>query len=330
MRNAAPTVRPIFLFSLPRAGSTLAQRVLASHEDVVTGPEPWLLLPYLYATRDEGVYAEYTHRGAALAIRDFSRGLPGGTEDYLTELRDFALRLYGKAAGDGARYFLDKTPRYHLIADEIIRLFPDAKFIFLWRNPLSVVASNVETWAGGKWRLYGQKVDFFEGLARLVAAHEAHEGSVCALRYEDLVLNPEEEWRRVFEYLELRFEPGLLTRFPEVTIEGRMSGDPIGKERYRTIDAEPLQKWKKTVANPLRKAWCRRYLRWIGRGRLARMGYDLENLLKDLDAVPDTPNMLLSDAGRIAYGAVYPWLEPGLLKDKLELLPYFSRVHPHR
>lgn len=322
-------VRPIFLFSLPRAGSTLAQRVLASHEDVATAPEPWLLLPHLYATRESGVYAEYAHTGSSVAIQDFSRGLPGGTDSYLAELRRFALRLYGRAAGE-ARYFLDKTPRYHLISDEIIRLFPDGKFIFLWRNPLAVVASNVETWAGGKWRLYGQKIDFFEGLTRLVAAYEAHEENVCALRYEDLVLNPEREWRRVFDYLELRFDPDLLTQFTGVSLEGRMGGDPTGKERYRSIDAEPLEKWKKTLSNPLRKAWCRRYLGWIGRDRLATMGYELDVLLDELAAVPDTPEMLLSDAVRLAYGAAYPWLEPGLLKDKLRLLPHLSRVYPHR
>ena len=32
-------------------------------------------------------------------------------------------------------------------------MFPDAKVIFLWRNPLAVVASIVETWTKGKWNV---------------------------------------------------------------------------------------------------------------------------------------------------------------------------------
>jgi hypothetical protein len=28
------------------------------------------------------------------------------------------------------------------------------------------------------------------------------------------------------------------------------------------------------MAGPLRQAWCRRYLRWLGAERLALMGYD--------------------------------------------------------
>jgi hypothetical protein len=45
--SARPT--PLFLLSLPRSGSTLAQRILAAHAGIATTSEPWILLPYLYA-----------------------------------------------------------------------------------------------------------------------------------------------------------------------------------------------------------------------------------------------------------------------------------------
>src|SRR5919107_2181016 len=45
--SARPT--PLFLLSLPRSGSTLAQRILAAHGGIATTSEPWILLPYLYA-----------------------------------------------------------------------------------------------------------------------------------------------------------------------------------------------------------------------------------------------------------------------------------------
>ncbi|MFV1990599.1 MAG: sulfotransferase, partial [Acidimicrobiales bacterium] len=66
MSNAVPEVsigaqnvseiRPAFLLSLPRSGSTLLQRLLGAHSMVATVAEPWLLIPPLYALRDEGVY----------------------------------------------------------------------------------------------------------------------------------------------------------------------------------------------------------------------------------------------------------------------------------
>jgi hypothetical protein len=80
-------VTPVFLLSLPRSGSTLAQRILASHTEVATTSEPWLLLPYLYTLRDHGVYAEYSHSTMVTAIRELCSSFPSGEKDYLDEVR---------------------------------------------------------------------------------------------------------------------------------------------------------------------------------------------------------------------------------------------------
>ena len=69
--------RPLFLLCLPRSGSTLVQRVLASHAEIATVSEPWLLLPLLYSIREHGIRAEYWHQTAAQAIADFIEELPG-------------------------------------------------------------------------------------------------------------------------------------------------------------------------------------------------------------------------------------------------------------
>lgn len=301
-------IQPLFLFSLPRSGSTLAQRILASHEELSTTPEPWILLPYLYTLRSGGISAKYQHKSMAAGIQNFCRQLPNGTDDYLAELREFVLRLYGRATSNGARYFLDKTPRYHLVVDEVIHLFPKGKFIFLWRNPLAVVASIMETWGNGRWNLHLYQVDLFEGLANLIAACETHRNRAYAVRYEDLLSNSEDEWRRIFTYLDLTFDVGVLSRFTEVQLT-----DP---SPYPVVSSEPLDKWKRTLASPVRKSWCRRYLRWIGSERLAVMGYDSEELLRELDAIPSHPRFVASDLFRQAYGVAYCALQSRVLDGK--------------
>ena len=119
------TVAPIFIFSLPRSGSTLLQSLVASHPDVGTASEPWLLLPLVYGRRVRGVHAEYRHRLAAAAVDEFIRQLPRGRSSYNEAVRDVVLRLYTEASGENRRYFLDKTPRYHLIVNEIADLVPE-------------------------------------------------------------------------------------------------------------------------------------------------------------------------------------------------------------
>jgi sulfotransferase family protein len=293
----ASDLTPIFLLSLPRSGSTLLQRLIAAHEEVATTSEPWFLLPLFYASRDSGVYAEYDHFVLAQALQDFLRELPGGLADYRTEVRRFTLSVYRKAAGERPRYFLDKTPRYHLVVEDLFSTFPDAKFVFLWRNPLAVVASSVESWAGGRWSLHRWRIDLFEGVENLVGAAERHSDSAFAIRYEDLVANPESELTRVYRYLDLDSSDRRPIGYAE--LKGRL-GDQRGTLEYREVTAEPLDKWKRTLANPIRKDWCRRYLRWIGEQRLSVMGYALDALLQDLDSVPPRARMIPSDLLRMA------------------------------
>ncbi len=295
-------IQPIFLFSVSRSGSTLTQRVIAAHDGVATVSEPWLLLPYAYALRSEGINAEYFHPLMVSAIGDFCRQLPDGVEDYRHEIRELALRLYEKAAdgssGHGeARYFLDKSPSYYLVAEEIMRLFPEGKFVFLWRNPLSIMASIIETFNDSRWYPSMFRGDLFIGLPRLLAAYDP--ARAHSVRFEDLVEGEESPWRGLMNYLGIPFEADSLQRFSEVSLEGRM-GDPTGTRRYSTLSAEPALKWKSRLGNPMRKAWCRKYLSFLGEDRLAVMGYDLAQILAELDAQPTTLKSLAPDIGRLA------------------------------
>ena len=62
---------PIFIFSLPRAGSTLIQRVLMSNKDICSVAEPWILLPQIYALKGEGSLSEYSSLTSFIAMSDF-------------------------------------------------------------------------------------------------------------------------------------------------------------------------------------------------------------------------------------------------------------------
>jgi Sulfotransferase family len=296
-------VQPLFVFSITRSGSTLLQRVLGSYEEIATVSEPWVVFPHVYAQRKQGIWAEYTHYLMVDAIEDFTHQLPGGRAEYRDEVRRHILRLYDRAARkQGVRYFLDKTPPYFLIVEEVMDLFPEGRFIFLWRNPLSVAASLIE-WDGGRWdpARYGENL--FLGPARLVAAYSRNRESVCAVRYEDLLTGGEAHWRRIADYLGVAFQPESLSRFSSVALTGRM-GDPTGVKRYDALSTEPLTKWRQRLNTPVRKAWFTRLLRWIGPERLATMGYELDELLAELRAVPTDWRAAPTDAATLVRSLV--------------------------
>lgn len=304
--------RPIFIFSVPRSGSTLTQRLLGAHPDISTTGEPWILLPQLQALRPYGAYTQYGHAGAIRGIKAFCQRLPEGEADYLNGLRSFITNLYAKAA-HGATYFVDKSPRYSLFVDDLLRIFPDCKAIFLWRSPLAVLASMLTTWGDtAKWNLYAMDPDLFRGLPNLVETYQRNGDRAYSLRYEDLIADPRTELGRIFDYLELPFEAEVIERFSSVELPGYR--DPTGTDRYQSISAEPLAKWHGVLRNPLRKRWCRRYLQWFGEGRLEIMGYNQKQLLADLDHVPASFEYLLSDVVRMSYGYLWTSLERNVLR----------------
>lgn len=290
--------RPLFLFCITRSGSTLVQRVLASHDEISTRSEPWLLLPHIYALRELGASADYTHPLLVRALNEFASQLPGGLDDYLDEVRSFAQNLYAKASDSESAYFLDKSPPYALVVEDIIRLFPEGKFIFLWRSPLSVVASIIETWRNGRWEPAMFREDLFIGIQNLTEAYEKYARDAVSVRYEDLIAG-EDAWRRVTDYLEIPFDPSSLRRFADVKLQGSM-GDQVGTRTFSEIDGTASTKWRHAICNPLRKTWCRRYIHWIGARRLGIMGYDMDTLLAELDAAPSGRRHLAGDSLRLA------------------------------
>ncbi len=322
------SIKPVFIFSLPRSGSTLLQRVLATYDEVSTTAEPWVLLPVLYALKKEGVYSEYSHCSAYIGLQDFCEELPNGDQDYLSAIGVAMLELYSKAASPEAMYFLDKTPRYALISDEILRMFPDGKAVFLWRNPLAVIASMIDSFNNGKWNIFHSKVDLFDGMENLIRTYEKNESNVLAIRYEDLVGQPKDTMLKITNYLNLQYGEEAIAAFSEIKLKGVM-GDPIGVKGYKKISADSLDKWKVTLASPLRKIWCRRYLRWLREDRLQVMGYNLDALLSELDDIPTRWTSVVPDFLRTLYGITYCVFELKIVKDKARKLLSGKRLKRH-
>ena len=329
--NTAGETQPLFLFSLPRSGSTLAQRILAAHESIDTASEPWVLLPFFYTLRERGVYAEYNHSSLVAAVEDFCETLPGGREDYISELRELALRLYRRAASDDAQYFLDKTPRYHLISGDLLRAFPDCKHLFLWRNPLAVISSIIETWGNGKWNLYRHKIDLFDGLEELIKTYEANLDLIHAVRYEDLITKPEETWSGIFRRLESAVRRLAATVFRQCTI-GRQERRSNGNRKVRPCKPGTVGEVAERAKQlPRGKPGAGSYLRWLGRERLAIMGYELDGLLEDLDSLPSSYGTFSEPTcGGAHTGLAYDLLEPKIFRQKLGRVSSWRYVHPHK
>lgn len=306
----------IFIFSLPRSGSTLLQKLLMTHSKIDSVSEPWILLPYLYTLKSDGIFAEYSHTTCFMAIQDFIDNLPNKERDYLNAMRGFLLSLYEKACDPNAEYFLDKTPRYYLIIPLIARLFPDAKFIFLFRNPLEVLASIINTWGKGRLKIHSYYIDLYKGPKLLAEGYKNLKEKSIKITYTNLVNLPEATLRQIFHYLELEFEKNIINDFSKLSFKGKM-GDPEIR-KYKRIEKTPLEEWKKTLATPFRRAFAKRYLEYLGEDTIKTFGFGLNKLLSELQRLKVFNKHIFSDTLYFWGSTIYRILELPLQKRRLK------------
>ena len=320
-------ITPIFIFSLPRSGSTLLQRVIASHPDVATTAEPWLLLPMFGALGFLGTCAEYNHEGASRAITKFAEKLPNGTQDYFDAIQFFACNLYEKSAGD-KKFFLDKTPRYHVISAEIMRAFPDAKFVFLIRHPMAMYASIIQTWKYS----HNFNYDLYLGFDKLYQSLKSTSIPIHLVRYEELITSPQQIVQSICKYLGLDFQNDMLNNFSQVEFSNDAMGNPVPQQTNRKqIYSDSLDKWQIFLCeNFMRKKLALSYLNYIGEERMTALGYDYFETQKILDNRIVGLKNLHIDISNIIRGFLSIGLESSMLKKRISSLSRGQRVYAHR
>lgn len=291
-------MNPVFIISLPRSGSTLLQKMLAVSPEVCTTAEPWVCLPMAAMLDPTAIASEYWHTTCHQALTDFMDQLPGGREEYLHHVAGFLGGLYSSVGDDSrSKLFLDKTPRYYLITEFLAEVFPEARFIFLFRHPLEVLSSILKTWNHDRFspRFRASYIDLMRGPALMAQGVNVLGDRVLCLTYEDLVSQPEASLRLVCEYLDISYMDGMLTAYRSIELSGSM-GDPDGAKSYQGVSGESREKWKSGLSNAYRKWFARRYVRYLGDDSLNAFGLSVRGVLEEIDNIPTTFQGAITDA----------------------------------
>jgi hypothetical protein len=263
----------------------LLQRLLSEHPAIASLPEPWVMLPLIYAQRASGLATEYSARFAHQALSQFLASLPDGYGTYTAAVRAAGMTLYRAALeSSGKQLFLDKTPRYFLIIPELKEIFPQARFLFLVRNPLAVFTSIWEAHAGGDWTELGRRDRFLDLVMAPRAIHEAITGvggGGSLIRYEDLVEDPESCLKDICTTLEVPFDPAVL-RYGKVTDPGAYLGDAKSVHLHGTPVGDYVEAWRSRLDVRWKRGLAVTYLRELGPGIVDGLGYDYSALERDL------------------------------------------------
>src|ERR1700733_8862971 len=213
--------RPVFVLCNGRSGSTLLRFLLDAHPELACPPET--NLPGL-CVQLATVWSLI--EGAPLAA---NRGdePPEIPQAAIAGVRETMDRMVGSyLARRGRKRYCDKSLGTARCAPLLRRVYPQARFICLYRHPMDVIASGLEScpWGlnsyGFEHYIGGSPTNAVAALGRYWADHTA---AVLAaetdfparchrVRYEDLVSGPEEVAARIFTFLGVAQAPGITSR----------------------------------------------------------------------------------------------------------------------
>jgi hypothetical protein len=214
--------QPFFVVGAHRSGTTLLRFMLTGHPRLYVPPESEFIPAFFGGSPARRLSSARCRRILDKVFRlrfvgewsgpppDIDDLVPDGQPVTPARLVDGLYTAYARQ--HGAARWGDKTPTYTGHIDLLHRLFPDAQFIHLIRDGRDVALSVLDTWghrahvdlvfAARTWRR--RVTQARRSTAGLDPAH------ALELRYEDLVVEPEQRLRRVCQFLGEEFDPRML------------------------------------------------------------------------------------------------------------------------
>jgi len=321
----------IFLISQPRSGSTLLQLMLSGSPEIATTAEPWIALHPIFALHDGAIDPTYGANIAKTALLEFLKESGVGIEFYHKQISSLLLALYNQAINhQGKRYFLDKTPRYYNIIDDLYELFPQAKFVILFRNPLAVLNSVLNTWVKDDYSLLANNFDdLMIAPHKLVKFSTKHQEISIKVQYEDLVTTPEAVIKEVCQFLGIEYSENMIA-YGERLNPGWKFGDQVGVRKSTRPNFESLNKWKNAFESPQAGLLAISYLESLGPKLMKEMGYEYAELKSAINIpASNSPDNLLSwsavmnvaegltDIKDVRRAAICVLIEEGFLNDNM-------------
>ena len=228
-QQASFQATPVFVLGLQRSGTTWLANLLCQHGSC-----------FGVQSRDHGGIHEsvfFSHFSRSYGdlrvepnfrrfVRDFTQSdyflLTGLSPSWLEGLGH---RTYGAIFQDlmehaarqrGATHWLEKSPHHTLYCHELAKLFPNAKFVCLLREPTALIPSLISAPWRQRERYPARALSILRSCMtytlyrkHLLLFAQAHANSIL-LHYEDLAAKPECEIERLCQFLGLPYDPQMV------------------------------------------------------------------------------------------------------------------------
>ena len=224
----------IFVLGLPRSGTTLVDRIIGAHRDVVSLGEPNAFPMVLNDLLFKATQSKKLNRQQAVQASN---------EIEKSELARNYLSAINGLRGECSS-FIDKLPMNYLNVGLIVSALPSAKIILLERAPLDVIYAIYKNLFEDAYPFSYDLIEltrYYIGYRKLMHYWLAKAGKrIHTVSYEKLVAQPDVTIRALADYCELDFQSAMLTPEANKAASTTASASQVRQSIYRSS----VEKWR--------------------------------------------------------------------------------------
>ena len=281
--DTPPQPQTVFVFGVPRSGTTLLQTVLACHPDVATAPETYFFafavrsflfqrsLPPLRKlgiaprlSRDTArTIAEKISRRTErpVTIHDFALSADGSISP-----ASLALEIFSQLRQGSEPIFVEKTPAHVYFIPEIRQVLPQSVLIHIVRDPRDVFCSFNDMLSRQRKR---PRSAFEFSRVWNVSVDAARHHGVHTVRYEDLVTCTDDVMHSICERLGIDWNPSFTDARGRTTSVARTASEDWKDNCLTPVSPSSIGRYRNDLS-PHQVSQIER----LSGARMARFGYE--------------------------------------------------------
>tara|TARA_Y100000590_G_scaffold291440_1_gene328183 strand:- start:568 stop:2181 length:1614 start_codon:yes stop_codon:yes gene_type:complete len=248
---------PIFLIGFPRSGTTLLDTILRSHPSIEVIEEKPIVGNFVISLNK--------------IINENFHNLKNIDEKKIYQMRKVYFENEQKYIGsrDNSKIYIDKMPLNIIHIGEIVRIFPNAKFILSLRHPCDcVISCFMQSFklnhAMANFLDLKDTANLYDCLMNLWIQYKTNlTVNYLAVKYEDIVLNFDESVRKIFNFLEVPWSDNVY-KFYKTAEKRNLISTPSYDQVNKPIYSSSIGKWKnyeKKMSNviPILNPWIKKF-----------------------------------------------------------------------
>lgn len=309
--NSVNDIQMCFIVGMGRSGTTLLTNLLNQHPEVVAMPENNFVLFGKKLTQKSGKslidsysWLHSVNHNHSLSIwrpkLDFLKDLSLDQANYPDLCKLTYLEYCLPEKRKTVRFIIDKNPVYSLYINDLLDIFPKAKFIVISRDPrdnfvsrkkhTKGIVSNWTTSLANSWKMYYQSI---------LKNSTRFPDKFHFIKYESLTENSSHEMQRIQDFLQVKGYSEIKDPDPEqmnvqvskseLSDESKRKVFEMHKGLKKSTNRDRVNVWKQELTK--KEIW---FLYYFSSKVAQKIGYEMEDNQNAIQAIKFFPIILVA------------------------------------